>query len=382
MTIVDRVTARFHDIVGTEPRGVWSAPGRVNIIGDHTDYNGGFALPMAINRNTVVAVDYRDDGLVRLGSTLNDTIITTELARCVPGSISGRAAYPLGVLWALGGARGGMRGLDIVLDTDIPIGVGLSSSAAIECAVAVAVDDLWDLGLNRMEMAHAGQRAENDMVGIPTGMMDQIACLYGEVDSAVFVDCQLPEASTIPFALESEGLAVLVINTHVPHSNSTSGYHNRRATCDRAAAAMGADQLRDLAVDDLPKLRASVDDETFRRARHVVTENARVLAVVDLLRQDGPHAIGDFLVASHLSMKNDFEISIPQIDVAVQVARGAGALGARMTGGGFGGAAIALTPRGLLPAVEHAVREAFSDHSFEEPDMFVVTPSRGAHRVY
>lgn len=382
MTLVDRVTDRFRDIVGNDPVGAWSAPGRVNIIGEHTDYNGGFALPMAIDRHTVVAVGYRDDGLVRVGSTLNSDIVTVELARCVPGSVSGWAAYPLGVLWALGGTRPGMRGLDIVIDTDVPIGAGLSSSAAIECAVAVAANDLWDMDLGRMELAYVGQRAENDMVGAPTGMMDQIASLYGDADSAVFIDCQLPEASTVPFALESEGLAILVINSNVHHSHATGGYKERRASCERAAMAIGADQLRDVAIDDLPRLRGLVDDETFRRARHVVTENARVEAVADLLRHDGPRAIGDFLVASHLSMRNDFEISIPQIDVAVNVARESGALGARLTGGGFGGAAIALTPRELLPQMERAVRKAYHDLGFDDPDLFVVTPSRGAHRVY
>lgn len=382
MTLVDRVTDRFRAIVGDEPRGVWSAPGRVNIIGEHTDYNGGFALPMAIDRHTVVAVGVRDDGLVRVGSTLNNDIVTVELARCVPGSVSGWAAYPLGVLWALGGSRAGHRGLDIVIDTDVPIGAGLSSSAAIECAVAVAANDIWDLGLGRLELAYTGQRAENDMVGAPTGMMDQIASLYGAPDSAVFIDCQLPEANAVPFAVDDEGLAILVMNSNVHHSHATGGYKERRASCERAAEAMGVDLLRDLAVDDLPRLRGIVDDVTFRRARHVVTENARVVAVADLLRHDGPSAIGDFLVASHLSMKKDFEISIPQIDCAVQVARDHGALGARLTGGGFGGAAIALVERDLLPEIEHAVRATFDANNFTAPDLFVVSPSRGAHRVY
>ncbi len=381
MTLIDRVTARFHDIVGESPRGIWSAPGRVNIIGEHTDYNGGFALPMAIDRHTVVAVSRREDGLVRVGSTLSGDVVTTELARCVPGSVSGWAAYPLGVLWALGGSRGHFPGLDIVIDTDVPIGAGLSSSAAIECAVAVAANDLWELDLDRMQLAYAGQRAENDMVGAPTGMMDQIASLFGEEESAVLIDCQIPEAQAVPFALASEGLAVLVMNSTVHHSHATGGYKDRRAACERAAVAMGVEFLRDLAVDDLPRLRETVDDVTFRRARHVVTENARVRAVAELLETDGPHAIGDFLVASHLSMRDDFEISIPQIDLAVRVARENGALGARLTGGGFGGAAIALVPRDALPTIEHEVRAAYAEAQFDAPDLFVVTPSRGAGRI-
>jgi galactokinase len=336
---------------------------------------------MAIDRHTVVAVSPRDDGLVRVGSTLSSDIVTTELTRCVPGAVSGWAAYPLGVLWALGGTRGGFRGLDIVIDSDVPIGAGLSSSAAIECAIAVAANDLWELDLDRMQLAYAGQRAENDMVGAPTGMMDQIASLFGAEESAVFIDCQIPEARTVPFALGAEGLAVLVMNSNVHHTHATGGYKERRAACERAAQAMGADFLRDLEVDDLPKLRGIVDDVTFRRARHVVTENARVRVVADLLQSDGPRAIGDFLVASHLSMRDDFEISIPQIDIAVRIARENGALGARLTGGGFGGAAIALAPRDTLAAIEHEVRSAYAAALFDAPDLFVVSPSSGAGRL-
>lgn len=381
MTLFDRVTARFRDLVGENPHGVWSAPGRVNIIGEHTDYNGGFALPIAIDRHTVVAVQRRDDGLVRVGSTLSDAVVTTELARCVPGSVSGWAAYPLGVLWALGGPQGNFPGLDIVIDTDVPIGAGLSSSAAIECAVAVAANDLWELDLDRIQLAYAGQRAENDMVGAPTGMMDQIASLFGAEDAAVLIDCQIPDARTVPFALGAEGLAVLVMNSTVHHSHATGGYKERRAACEDAARAMGVDFLRELTVDDLPQLRSVVDDITFRRARHVVTENARVRAVAELLTSDGPRAIGDYLVASHLSMRDDFEISIPQIDLAVHIARDNGALGARLTGGGFGGAAIALAPRDALATIEHEVRSAYASANFDAPELFVVTPSRGAGRL-
>lgn len=382
MTLVDRVTDRFRDIVGSDPVGVWSAPGSVTLIGDHADYNGGVALPIAIDRHTVVAVGYREDGLVRVVSTSNSDTVQVELSRCVPGSVSGWAAYPLGVLWALGGTRPGTRGLDIVFDSDIPVTAGLASSSALVCSVAIAANDVWGIGLDRMELAYAGQRAETDMVGVPASLMDQIASLYGESDSAVFIDCQLPEASSVPLALESEDLAILVINTTVDRAYAVRDYRERRTSCERAAAAIGADQLRDVAIDDLPKLRGTLDDETFRRARHVVTENARVIAVADALRHDGPRAIGDFLVASHLSMTKDFDVSTPQLDVAVRVARDNGALGARLTGRGFGGSTIALAPRECLPVIEREVRRAFADSGFDGPDLFVVTASRGAHRVY
>lgn len=381
MNLVNRVTERFRALVGAVPAGVWAAPGRVNIIGEHTDYNDGFALPMAIDRHTVVAVGLRADGRVRVGSTLSDDVVEVALADCVPGSVTGWAAYPLGVVWALGGSEGGQIGLDIVIDTDVPIGAGLSSSAAIECAVAVALNDLWELGRSSMELARAGQRAENHMVGAPTGLMDQIASMHGRSESLVFIDCRAMTADVVPFALRENDLAVLVMNSRVHHSHATGGYGERRQACERAAAALGAAALRDVSVGQLTELRGLVDDPTFRRARHVVTENARVEETVAVLREHGPMAIGDLLYASHLSMRDDFEISVPQIDTAVEAARANGALGARLTGGGFGGAAIALAPIDALAGIESAVRTEYAENGFDAPEMFVVSPADGAGRL-
>ena len=381
MSLVNRVTERFRALVGAVPAGVWAAPGRVNIIGEHTDYNDGFALPMAIDRHTVVAVGLRADGRVRVGSTLSDDVVEVALADCVPGSVTGWATYPLGVVWALGGSEGGQIGLDIVIDTDVPIGAGLSSSAAIECAVAVALNDLWELGRSSMELARAGQRAENHMVGAPTGLMDQIASMHGRSESLVFIDCRAMTADVVPFALRENDLAVLVMNSRVHHSHATGGYGERRQACERAAAALGAAALRDVSVGQLTELRGLVDDPTFRRARHVVTENARVEETVAVLREHGPMAIGDLLYASHLSMRDDFEISVPQIDTAVEAARANGALGARLTGGGFGGAAIALAPIDALAGIESAVRTEYAENGFDAPEMFVVSPADGAGRL-
>ena len=381
MSLVNRVTERFRALVGAVPAGVWAAPGRVNIIGEHTDYNDGFALPMAIDRHTVVAVGLRADGRVRVGSTLSDDVVEVALADCVPGSVTGWAAYPLGVVWALGGSEGGQIGLDIVIDTDVPIGAGLSSSAAIECAVAVALNDLWELGRSSMELARAGQRAENHMVGAPTGLMDQIASMHGRSESLVFIDCRAMTADVVPFALRENGLAVLVMNSRVHHSHATGGYGERRQACESAAAALGVAALRDVSVGQLAELRGLVDDPTFRRARHVVTENARVEETVAVLREHGPMAIGDLLYASHLSMRDDFEISVPQIDTAVEAARANGALGARLTGGGFGGAAIALAPFDALAGIESAVRTEYAENGFDAPEMFVVSPADGAGRL-
>jgi galactokinase len=379
--IVDRVTARFTEVVGAEPRGVWSAPGRVTLIGDHTDYNAGLSLSVAINLSAVVAVGLRDDGRVRVVSPSGDTT-TVELVRCVPGSVSGWSAVPLGVLWALGGSHGGAPGLDIVIDSDIPTGPDFGATTAIACAVAAAVNDLWEVDLGQLDLVLACLRAEHEMVGTPTTMVDAASAIFAETDSAVLVDCQLAEASIVSFGLVDADLALLVIVADGHRSLGPAANQDRRASCERAARSLGVDTLRDLTVNDLPRVREQHDEETFRRVRHVVTENARVAAVAELLWSDGPRAIGDFLVASYLSMRDDFDVRNSHSARAVRSARRAGALGARMTGGGLGGAVIALVPTELLSFVERKVRQAFVDDQLGEPELFVVTPSSGAHRVY
>ena len=375
------MTTRFTEVVGTDPLGVWTAPGRITLIGDHTDYNAGLSLPIAINLSVVVAVGVRDDGRVRVISPFGDTT-TVELTRCVPGSVSGWAAVPLGVLWALGGSRGGASGLDIVIDSDIPDGSDFGASSAIACAVAVAANDLWEIDLGRMELVHACQRAEHDMVGAPTTMVETATAMFGETDSAVLVDCQLAEASAVPFAIADAGLALLVIVSDGHRSPGGAANQDRRTSCLRAAESLGVETLRDLVVNDLPRVREAQDEETYRRVRHVVTENARVAAVAELLWSDGPRAIGDFLVASYLSMRDDFDVHNSHSARSIRSAQRAGALGARMSGGGLGGVVIALVPTEVLSFVERKVRQAFADEQLGEPELFVVTPSRGAHRVY
>lgn len=377
----------FRELAGRAPDGVWSAPGRANLIGEHTDYNDGFVLPFAIDRRTTAAVGRRTDGLVRVASAFAPAEVVEVPIDSLAGDASfaatvpGWARYPLGVVWALGRDIAlPADGLDLVLDSDVPVGAGLSSSAAIECAVAVALDELWDLGLDRTRLVRIGQRAENEVVGAPTGILDQSASLLARADSAVFLDCRTEQSELIPLALAAEGLSILVVDTRVSHHHGTGGYRERREACERGAAAMGVPALRDLGVDDLPRARELLDDVTFRRVRHVVTEDARVLATVGALRAEGPRAIGALLDASHASMRDDFEISVPELDTAVEAAREAGALGARMTGGGFGGSAIALVETPVLDDVEDAVREAFATRGFAAPDLFAVRPSDGARR--
>jgi galactokinase len=381
--IRDDVRADFSELYGYEPQGVWSAPGRVNLIGEHTDYNEGFVLPFAINKRTVLALGLRDDAVIRIASSFADEVAEIAIADLAPSALGGWSAYPFGVAWAIGefgGDLAAVPGVDIYIDSVVPVGAGLSSSAAIESAVALALNDVWQLGFDRPTLAKIGQLAENKAVGAPTGIMDQSASLLGKQDSAVFLDCRSLEAQVIDLGFAAAGLELLIIDTGVSHSHSTGGYASRRASCEEGARVMGVPALRDLSVDDLPRAQELLDDETFRRVRHVVTENQRVLDTVRALREEGPSAIGELMDASHRSMRDDFEISVPELDLAVETALANGAIGARMTGGGFGGAAIALVSADSVSRVQVAMDGAFAEHGFGQPVTFTVSAADGAVR--
>ncbi|WP_125132995.1 galactokinase [Microbacterium sp. 10M-3C3] len=385
MSAVDDACALLATLTDAEAVGVWSAPGRVNLIGEHTDYNEGFVLPFAIEHRTVAAVALRDDDVVRVASTFAQAPVEVDLADLDAAIARGGldwAAYPLGVAWALRSAApdASPRGVDIALASDVPVGAGLSSSAAIEGAVAGALNDVWAAGLDRVALARVGRTAENDAVGAPTGIMDQMASMLGEADAATFLDCRTLEAHEVDLGFTAAGLRILVIDTLVAHAHSSGGYAERRASCEEGARIMGVAALRDLDVADLPRAQELMDDVTFRRVRHIVTENQRVLDTVATLAAEGPRAIGGLLVASHASMRDDFEISVPELDLAVDTALAAGAVGARMTGGGFGGAAIALIDAELVESAASAVSAAFAEAGFRAPRTFTVAPSRGAAR--
>ena len=381
--IRDEAAEAFENVYGYKPNGIWSAPGRVNLIGEHTDYNDGFVLPFAIDRRTVVAVGTRDAPVARVGSSYADELVEIPLADLSPEHLAGWSAYPLGVAWSLiqfGADLAAVPGLDIFIVSDVPVGAGLSSSHALECAVALALNELWQLGLDRQTLARVAQVTENQVVGAPTGIMDQSASLLGEKDCAVFLDCRSLDYSIIPLGLEAADLAVLIIDTGVKHEHANGGYAERRASCELGAKLMGVGSLRDLTVDDLPRAREVLDDLTFRRVRHVLTENQRVLDTVAALTSAGPRSIGKLLDASHRSMRDDFEISVRELDLAVETAIENGAIGARMTGGGFGGSAIALVARDDVSRIQVAIDGAFAEHALDIPDTFVVVPSTGAVR--
>ena len=378
---IESAAVAFEARFGYAPAGVWSAPGRVNLIGEHTDYNLGFVLPFAINRRTYAAIALRSDSLVRVASSFSAVQHQIDLAEIARNEENDWAAYPFGVAWAVAKlAKKSGVGFDAYFESDVPVGSGLSSSAAIECSTALALNDLWQAGLSRAELARAGQLAENEIVGAPTGIMDQSASLLGERDHAVFLDCKSLEAQSIELGFDAAGLELLIIDTRVAHRLNDGGYATRRAACELGASQMGAASLRDVSVDQLDEAKEIMDDVTFRRVRHIVTENERVLETVEKLRREGPTAIGALLNASHVSMRDDFEISIDELDTAVDVAIRHGAVGARMTGGGFGGAAIALAPIAKVSEITLAVLAEFELLGYSKPNIFAVTADQGARR--
>ncbi|MDE0868377.1 MAG: galactokinase [Aquiluna sp.] len=377
MNLTKQTTAGFEKQFGYLPTGVWSAPGRANLIGEHTDYNNGFVLPFGINKRTYAAMSKRDDSLIRLGTSFTEGIVEFNLGETEPQDLDW-ALYPLGVAWVM---RAGLdSGFDLYLDSNVPIGAGLSSSAAVECSVALAINDLWNMGHSKKELALIGQRAENEVVGAPTGIMDQTASMLASTDAAVLIDCLSLETEIVDLGLEAQNLVVAVIDTQVSHRHSDGGYRSRRDACEKGALIMGVSSLRELGHSDLEAAKSKLDDLTYRRVRHIITENDRVLATVAALRAGQIDKIGPIFEASHVSMRDDFEISIPELDLAVETALKTGAIASRMTGGGFGGAAIAVINKDLLTGLEVAVRAAFAQAGFGAANVFIVSASAGANR--
>ncbi len=373
----------FARAFGREPQCLWAAPGRVNLIGEHTDYNEGFVLPLALPHRVVAAAARSDGERLRMVSLQRGgRSAEVDLHTLRPGAVDGWAAYAAGVVWALREAGHPVGGVDVVVDGDVPAGAGLSSSAALECAVALAVNDAWALGIDRTSLARLTQRAENDFVGVPSGIMDQSASLLCREGHALFLDTRTLTVEQVPLDLDAAGLALLVVDTRAPHRLADGEYAARRHDCEQGAAALGLPYLRDLGVDDLPAALGRLGDDTIRRrVRHVVTENARVLDVVGLLRTGRLGEVGALLTASHASLRDDFEVSVPELDTAVEAALQAGALGARMTGGGFGGCVIALVPVEGAGRVDDAVHRAFGERGFSTPESFVTRASPGAWRL-
>ena len=380
MTVASSAAAAFESTFGTEPAGLWAAPGRVNLIGEHTDYNDGFVLPFALPQQVVAAAAVQDGPGWTVTSDFAPEPVT--FASPQPGDVEGWAAYVAGVVWALREAGFDVPPARIALASDVPVGAGVSSSAALESAVLTALADLGGLDLPVAERPALAQRAENVYVGAPTGIMDQSASIRCDEGRALFLDCRSLEVEQIPFDLAAEDLAILIINSNAPHQHVDGEYGARRKSCEEAARILGVRALRDVAVDGLDAALAKLDDEvTRRRVRHIVTENQRVLDTVALLRSGRIREIGPLMTASHTSMRDDFEITVAQVDVAVEAALAAGAYGARMTGGGFGGCVLALIDADRAGETTAAVERAYADRGFTAPDTWSATPGPGARRL-
>ncbi|WP_086793742.1 galactokinase [Streptomyces thermovulgaris] len=374
----------FTALYGTAPEGVWAAPGRVNLIGEHTDYNDGFVMPFALPHTTLAAVARRTDGVLRLHSAdMPGAPVELRVADLTPESDRNWTAYPAGVVWALSQAGHEMTGADIHLSSTVPTGAGLSSSAALEVVVALALNDLHGLNLRGWQLARLCQRAENIYVGAPTGIMDQTASACCEAGHALFLDTRDLSQRQIPFDLAAEGLRLLVVDTRVGHAHSDGEYGRRREGCEKGAALLGVDALRDIPADGLDAAldRLGDEEEVRRLVRHVVTENARVERVVSHLQSDDLRSIGPILTEGHISLRDDFRVSCPELDLVVDTALAAGALGARMTGGGFGGSAITLVEETDVEPVTEAIEKAFTTAGHTPPRVFEAVPSAGAHRV-
>jgi galactokinase len=372
---MSQIEKKFLETFGEEPDLVAAAPGRVNLIGEHIDYSDGFVLPFAIKDRTLVAARKRDDSTVRIASAQRrNKIVTVDIKQVKPGLKGEWERYALGVLWALGVREG----VDLLIDGHVPLGAGLSSSAALECSVATAMNHLFDLGFNLEELARLTQKAENQYVGVPCGIMDQSVSLMATQGSALLLDCRDLSSKNIPFDVASSGLELLIIDTQAHHALTDGGYAERRASCESAVAKLGITSLRDLTLQQLENSRGLLTETEFVRARHAVTEMKRVLDCVQALSESNFELVGELINQSHVSLRDDYTVSCPELDTAVDAALAAGALGSRMVGGGFGGSAIALIQASKTTETIKAIEKAFSIKGFKAPRFFTSLPSQGA----
>jgi len=379
--IRDDTLSGFHQIFGYDAHGLWSAPGELALLGDDSDYADGYVLSIAINRRTAVAAGVRKDRKLRVASTEADEIAEISLDSLEPDAVHGWAGYPMGVAWALGqfGADiAGVTGLDLFVDSDVPVGVGLGSSAALETAIAVALNDAWQLSLDTTTLARVTQRAEKSVVGRTTGLGDHIPSFVAEDDSAILFDSRSLDYDPIKLNMTSAELSIVVIDTGIERAEPLDA--KRFSEREEAVDTIGVPSLRDISAKTLQSHRDSLTETVYRRAQHIVNENHRVLDAVKALRHDGICAVGDIIQASQSSLRDDYDASCSEIDLAVETALSNGALGARMIGLGNSGTVYALVDDTSISRILVGLDGAFSEHGFQAPATYVVGPSRGALR--
>ncbi|MDX2163678.1 MAG: galactokinase [bacterium] len=379
----ESIRAAFTQQFGGEPTAIIRAPGRVNLIGEHTDYNDGFVMPMAIDRAVWVALRPRHDPYMVVHSVDYAALAEISLTEMVRQHHPGWAEYMKGVAWAMQEAGMPLQGWEGVVAGDVPRGAGLSSSAAIELATARALVYVSGLAWNPAQIALIAQRAENEWMGVKTGIMDQMISASGQAGSALLIDCRTLETQPVPLP---DGLAVVVLDTSTRRGLVDSKYNERRAQCEQAAAHFGVKALRDVTLAQLEAAQGQLDPLVYRRARHVISENARTLAAADAMRAGDTAALGRLIDASHDSLRDDFEVTDADKDalnVIVNCARAHPAcIGARMTGAGFGGCAVAIVWGGEAVAFAAAVGADYQAQTGFTPALYVTTPTAGASVLF
>ncbi len=372
------ISEKFVEVFHHQPDIIAAAPGRVNLIGEHIDYSQGFVLPFAIEARTFTAMRRNNEETIRISSLQRGKeIFTANLNEIRPGLAGRWERYALSAMWALGLSEG----VDLLIDGRVPIGAGLSSSAALECSVATALNALFSFNLDLPTLARLTQKGENEYVGVPCGVMDQSVSLMAEAGCALLLDCRDLTTKMVPFDIAPHGLELLIIDTQAHHSLSNSGYSGRRSSCESAAKKIGVSSLRDVTIEELISHRRNLSADEYQRGRHTVTEMQRVLEAVEALSANDFIKLGELLSASHISLRDDFTVSCPELDSAVDTALACGALGARMIGGGFGGSAIALLEKERVEETKAAIKSAYLARSFKAPRFFTSLPSRGAQII-
>jgi galactokinase len=377
------VTAEFKKAYGRPPRWIVAAPGRVNIIGEHTDYNDGFVLPMAIERYTVIAADRpaKDTKQIQLRSTHGGQPTTIDLAQPLKPFPKGNwANYPAGVIAGFLARGQNPGGFDALIHSNVPLGGGLSSSAALEVATATLLETITGKKLDPVEKALLCQKAEHDYAGMPCGIMDQFISVMGRENHVLLLDCRSRKPELVP--MTDASVAVLIINTNVKHELTGSEYPARRKQCETAAKILGVLSLRDATPEALELAKGRMDEVVFRRARHVIGEIERTVHAAEGVRASNWPAVGQLMYASHASLRDDYEVSCHELDAVVEIAEAigipGGVYGCRMTGGGFGGCAVALVKSDAVVAISKKIAAAYKKKTGIEATIFVSRPAAGA----
>jgi galactokinase len=381
--LVDRTTGHFSRRFGRVPNWVVAAPGRVNIIGEHTDYNDGFVLPMAIERWTVMAAAPAQRLEANVHSQALASTARLNLAAKMQRGDPVWANYVRGVVAGFQRLGVTVGGFDAITDSTVPLGSGLSSSAALEVAAATLLEARTGHALEPVDKALLCQRAEHEFAGVPCGIMDQFTSALAEENHLLLLDCRSREVELIP--MTDPTVSVLIINTNVRHELSGGEYAKRRSECEAAAKGLGVTALRDATLSALNAAQDRLNEIVFRRARHVITEIARTLATAQAVAASDWDQVGECMYASHASLRDDYEVSCAELDAVVDIAQSIGpergVIGCRMTGGGFGGCAVALVRSQAVAAISHEIEQSYTEHTGREPALFVSRPAVGAHVI-